>query len=87
MSGTATFGSFVLDRRIAVGGTSEVYLARASTNDGRFPHEFVLKRPLPAFQHDPKFRTMFAREAQLQSRISHPNVVRVLDFGREADEA
>lgn len=90
MSGPVTFGPFVLERRVAVGGTSEVYLARAGAgalNDSRFPGQFVLKRPLPEFQKDAKFRAMFAREAQLQSRVTHPNVVKVLDFGREGDES
>ena len=87
MSGPGAFGPFALERRIAVGGTSEVYVARAAHDDGRFPAEFILKRPLPEFQRDPKFRAMFTREAQLQSRITHPNVVKVLDFGREGDES
>lgn len=85
MSGPIAFGPFLLERRVAVGGTSEVYLARGDT--ARFPPEFILKRPLPEFQTDAKFRAMFTREAQLQSRITHPNVVKVLDFGREANEA
>lgn len=85
MSDPMTFGPFVLERRLAVGGTSEVYLARGDAQ--RFPVEFIVKRPLPEFQNDAKFRAMFAREAQLQSRITHPNVVKVLDFGREGDEA
>lgn len=104
MSGPGTFGPFALERRIAVGGTSEVYLARTAAGPpaggtaglaagehaaahGRFPAEFILKRPLPEFQKDAKFRAMFTREAQLQSRITHPNVVKVLDFGREGDES
>ncbi len=87
MAGSGTFGPFALERRIAVGGTSEVYLARSSGGEPRFPRELVLKRPLPEFQRDPKFRHMFAREAQLQSRVTHPNVVKVLEFGREGDES
>ena len=85
MSGT--FASFVLEKRIAVGGTSEVYLARSSTPNARLPARFVVKRPLPDFQRDPKLAAMFEREARLQSRLDHPCVVKVLDHGRSGGEA
>jgi eukaryotic-like serine/threonine-protein kinase len=78
----ARFGPFVLESRLAVGGTSEAYLARMyQVGAEAFPTKFIVKRPLPQFQADAGWRAMFAREGRLQALISHPNVVRVFDAG------
>ena len=70
----------MLETRLAVGGTSEVYLARADPRSG-FPERLIVKRPLPQFQSDTAWKAMFSREARLQAAINHPNVVRVFDAG------
>src|SRR5579859_5414224 len=46
----------------------------------------VLKTIVPDLACDPHFRKMFTDEARIASRISHPNVATVLDFG-EAEGA
>ena len=74
------FGKYVLERRIAVGGTSEVYLARLKVS-GREGDLLVIKRLLPAFLVDPAALGMFATEARLHRAVSHPNVVRVYEAG------
>jgi len=74
------FGNYLLERRLAVGGTSEVYLARPRVGTHPAPR-VVIKRLLPAFLEDPTFVGMFATEARLHRSIRHPNVVQVFEAG------
>lgn len=76
-------GPYLLDTRLAVGGTAEVYLARKAGAAGA--PRVVLKRPLPDFLADEEGRAMFVEEGRLQAAIDHPNVVRVLDRGATAE--
>src|SRR4051795_4841176 len=74
------FGAYVLHKRIAVGGMSEVYLARPRV--GTSPAAgLVLKRLLPSMLHDPRGRRTFEIEASLHAAARHPNVVEVLESG------
>jgi serine/threonine-protein kinase len=69
---------------IASGGMATVYLARATSGAG--VHRFVaLKRIHPHLVGDKNFREMFVDEAQVVSRISHPNVCSVFDFEASGD--
>ncbi len=77
--GGKRLGPFLVDSRLAVGGTSEVFLVR---RHGVTPSPtLVLKRPLSWLQSDENFREMFAREAQLQALVRHRNVVEVFETG------
>ncbi len=88
--GPQRFGPYVLVARLAVGATTEVYLARlapgeietrvTSTRDP-LPERFVVKRLLPHLVADAEGRARFEREAALHSAVSHPNVVRVFESG------
>ena len=63
---------------------AEVFLAKKRGAEGTYKL-LVLKRILPA--HDSRrFRTMFAEEAQLATRLNHPNIVQVYDFQDYGDE-
>jgi hypothetical protein len=42
----------------------------------------AVKRILPGLTEDPEFADMFWDEARITSRLDHPNIVRVLDYGR-----
>jgi serine/threonine-protein kinase len=84
MSPPHRFGPFLLDARIAVGGTAEVYLARPQAPGSGLPDRLVVKRLLPHFASDPEGRTMFEREARLHAAVTHENVVTV--FGAGVDE-
>jgi serine/threonine-protein kinase len=78
----ARFGSFVLESRLAVGGTSEVFVARAADDrTGELPARFLVKRPLQQFNNDAAWRAVFEREARLQALVSHANVVRIFQAG------
>lgn len=73
------FGSYQLERRLAVGGTAEVYRARAPAGAG--PGVVVLKRLLPQHLDDPRFREIFSEEARLAAKLEHENIVRLVDSG------
>lgn len=79
-------GSVVADRyevvrRIGVGGMSTVYLAR-HREMGRL---CALKVLHPRLSRDAEARDRFSREARNASRIQHPNVATVFDFGSTPD--
>lgn len=78
------FGPFLLERRIAVGGTAEVYLARPRV--GFEPAErLVVKRLLPALRDEGHFG-LIEREAELHRAVDHPSVVKVYGAGMVGDE-
>ncbi|MEO7095689.1 MAG: serine/threonine-protein kinase, partial [Polyangiales bacterium] len=79
------FGDYVLDERIAIGGTAEVYLARPAAGDTPAPR-LVIKRLLSTLLEDPLARTMFAEEAALHQRFAHPNIVTCYGAGAVDDE-
>ncbi len=74
-----TFGDYWLERRVARGGTSEVYLAHEGGAGGRV---LVIKRLLPELRLDPESIGLFAREAELHRLVHHPNVVQVYGAGQ-----
>ena len=74
------FGRYLLDRRIAVGGSSEVFLARPAS--GSWPAErLVIKRLLPVVLENPQSVGTFAMEARLHRAAQHTNVVEVFEAG------
>ncbi len=76
---------FEIVRRLGAGGMAEVFLARKRGAEGTFK-VVVLKRILPGFTTSRRFRSMFIDEAQLATRLNHPNVVQVYEFSNEGDE-
>jgi serine/threonine protein kinase len=83
--GPQRFGPYSLQARLAVGGTSEVYLAdlvaRDASSAERLPERIIVKRLLPHLVDDTEGRTMFEREAMLHAAMSHKNVVSVFGSG------
>lgn len=78
------FGPFVLERRIAVGGSAEVFLARPKI--GTLPAaRLVVKKLLRAAREGGDFDAL-EREAELHRAVTHPNVVTVFGAGMVADE-
>src|SRR5690349_13555615 len=47
----------------------------------KLPRSYAIKLLHPRLLSDPKLRQRFAREAELAGRLSHPNVIGVLDVG------
>ena len=70
---------FDVIRRLGMGGMAEVFLAKKRGAEGTYKL-LVLKRILPAYASSRRFRAMFAEEAQLATRLNHPNIVQVYDF-------
>ena len=88
----APFAGYMLERRLAVGGMSEVFLARpredASTAflRARGVKQVVLKRLLPDLVEDDSVRDAFEQEAMLHKLAKHPNVVEFYEYGTYAGE-
>ncbi len=72
-------GRYRLDRALGSGGMAIVYLA----HDRELDRVVAVKRLADNLSHDRSFRDRFLREAQLAAPLSHPNVVRVYDFGHD----
>src|SRR4051812_7818908 len=70
-------------RKIADGGTAEIFLAKQNGAQG-FEKMVVLKRIFTTFYADPQFRHMLVDEAHVAMSLYHSNIVQVLDLG-EAD--
>ncbi len=77
-----TFGRYTLHRRFAVGGMAELFLAQQRASAGVW-RLVVVKRLLPQYADDDYYCTMFLDEARIASRLSHPNIVQVIDFGEQ----
>src|SRR6478609_5600896 len=64
---------------------AEVFLAKKRGAEGTYK-VLVVKRILPSFGASRRFRAMFVEEAQLATRLNHPNVVQVYEFYDGGDE-
>jgi serine/threonine protein kinase len=80
-----TFGRYVLYAPIARGGMATIHIARLVGDDG-FSRIVAAKRLHPQFTEDPEFVAMFRDEAEIASKIHHPNVVPVLDIVLAGEE-
>lgn len=81
MAGPGLERRYELVERIAVGGMAEVFRAKAYGPHG-FEKVLAIKRILPALASDPVFERRFIAEAKLVARLSHANIVQVVDFSR-----
>jgi len=78
----ARLGRYAIVRRLGAGGMAEVFLARSRGAEGT-DKLLVVKRILPQFASNQRFRAMFVDEAKVALRLNHPNVVQV--YGFESD--
>ena len=74
------FGKFRLERKLAVGGMAEIFLATQQGPEG-FKKHVAIKRILPHLTDDSDFVTMFLDEARLVARFNHPNIVQIFELG------
>jgi hypothetical protein len=63
---------------------AEVFIGSTIGAEG-FSRKVAIKRVLPGYSDNAQFAQMFVGEAQISSRLSHPNIVSVLDFDRDAE--
>src|ERR1041384_2419936 len=74
------FGDYEIVKRLRVGGMATLYLARRHGAAG-FSRLVALKMIHPHLAEQASFIDMFIDEARICAHISHPNVVRVEEFG------
>lgn len=76
----ARFDRYLIEGRIGLGGMGAVYRAR----DELLQRSVALKVMLPDYFHrDPAAGLRFLREAEIVARLTHPNVIKLLDAGLE----
>jgi eukaryotic-like serine/threonine-protein kinase len=76
--GSELAGRYVIEGLVGEGSMGIIYRARHV----RLPRHFAVKVLFGDLVADQRMRIRFAQEASLASRLSHPNVVSVVDFGR-----
>ena len=75
--GARVGGRYRLERRIAGGGMATVWLA----HDAQLGRAVAIKVFSDVLATDPAYRHRFRREAKTAADLSHPNLVRIFDFG------
>jgi protein kinase-like protein len=79
--GTVLADRYLIEALVGEGGMGIVYRARHV----RMSRRFAIKVLFGDFALNPKMQARFAREAEAASRLSHPNLISVLDFGDTPD--
>jgi eukaryotic-like serine/threonine-protein kinase len=74
-------GRYRLERVLGTGGMATVWLAR----DERLGRPVAAKILSDTLAADPTYLRRFRREARLAAGLSHPNLVKVYDFGGDGD--
>src|SRR5512140_193119 len=72
-----TIGRYKIIEELGRGGLAVVYRAV----DTMLERNVALKMILPEQQQTEKFLRRFSREAKALAQLSHPNVVKILDYG------
>ncbi|MGH7283854.1 MAG: serine/threonine-protein kinase [Polyangiaceae bacterium] len=81
LEGRIIGGKFEVEMLLGSGAMGSVYRARQIALDRHVAIK-VMHRQL---EQDAAYAARFDREAKAASRLDHPNLIRVLDFGREPD--
>ncbi len=76
------FGQFVLFDKIGEGGMARLYLGRRDTELGG-EQLVVVKEILPLLSSSAEFSRLFVDEANLAGKLTHGNIAKVIDLGRE----
>lgn len=84
MESVETRREYRLERRIAVGGMAEVFLARLEGPSG-FRRKVVVKKIHPRWANNEDVLSLFRDEARLGASLRHHNIVQVLDYGRSGE--
>ncbi len=79
--GRSLGGKYTISALIGAGGAGSVYRARHVM----LQKDIAIKVMHPSLRKDPTFGARFHAEALAASKLDHPNVLRVLDFGEEPD--
>ena len=79
--GSTLGGKYVIVGLLGAGGMGSVYRALQEPVN----REVAVKTILPAQEEREGARVRFEREARIVARLTHPNTVRLFDYGVEAD--
>jgi len=79
--GEVLAGTYVIERYIGRGGMGTVY----EGSHRRLPRRFAIKFLSETFADDPVAVGRLKREAEVTSRLFHPNIVEVVDFDHAED--
>lgn len=82
MSVPKQLGSYQLVAQLAIGGQCEVWLAKQKGPEG-FARHCAIKLLRPERLHHPDARRALIAEARLVSRLDHPNLIRLFEFGHD----
>ncbi len=74
---TERLGAYTLLEQVAVGGMAKTYRARHP----EFKQDICIKVMHGSLSEDEDFVKMFIDEAHITSKLEHPNIVEVFDFG------
>jgi serine/threonine-protein kinase len=77
-------GRYLLGEKLASGGMGEVFVAVQKGLEG-FEKPLAIKLLLPHLVEESHVVKMFMDEARLCARMSHPNIVQILDLGLEEE--
>lgn len=80
------FGEYTLLRKIATGGTADIFLARRHGVDG-FARHLAIKRILPHLADDPAFVQLLLDEARLAAHLHHGHIIETHEVGLVGDSA
>jgi len=83
LSGITLDGRYALIKQLGDGGMGQVYLA----HHGALDREVAVKVLHTWLASERRYRQRFLREARAASRIKHPNVVELLDFGTTPNDS
>jgi eukaryotic-like serine/threonine-protein kinase len=72
-------GRYTIERHLGSGGMASVWLAR----DERLERAVAIKLMADTLADDERWLARFTREARAAAALSHPNIVKVFDFGVE----
>ena len=81
LTGLVLDGRYEVGNVVGSGGMGVVYRAHQRAME----REVAIKVLHPQYAHDPRAVKRFFREAQAASRLIHPNIVTVYDFGRSRE--
>jgi serine/threonine protein kinase len=75
-------GRYVLKHEVASGGMATVYLAQTESVGG-FDRWFAVKVIHSHLAKDRRFTDMFLDEARVTSKLRHPNICSIIEFGED----
>ena len=73
-------GKYEVGAKIGGGGMASVYIGRTTLDDGT-EERVALKVIRDELAHDEQFKSMFIDEAKILAQLSHPNVIKTLEYG------